>query len=181
MKIQLKARKILFLSIIFIAISVTIFCQEDQKTDQKIDRNVGLSASIQSSQYGIMIPFWLSDKFVLAPAFDFKYVEKVTTDFSIGIVPRFYFKTEKVSPYLGFKFGAAINKPSSKNTIDKGKTVDILAGVAFGAEYFFDKNFSVGIEAEGNFTKSDENSQRFGNPGGVNFNTATMVSATIYF
>jgi hypothetical protein len=40
---------------------------------------------------------------------------------------------------------------------------------------------SFGVEAQGNFTKSDKNSLRYGNPDGLNFNTATMISATIYF
>jgi hypothetical protein len=53
--------------------------------------------------------------------------------------------------------------------------------VAFGAEYFLSDSFSFGVEAQGNLTKSDENSSRFGNPGGVNFNTGAMVSATVYF
>jgi hypothetical protein len=53
--------------------------------------------------------------------------------------------------------------------------------LAFGAEYFIDPRFSIGIELQGNATKSDKNSMRFGNPGNWNFNLATMVSANMYF
>ena len=145
------------------------------------ERTIGLSGSIQSNQLGISLPIWLGEKFVLAPALDFEYAEKIGTDFSIGLAPRFYFKNEKLSPYFGLKLGTAINIPSSDNTIDEETKWDILGGVAFGAEYFLGDNFSVGVEAQGNFTKSDKNSNRFGNPDGLNFNTATMISATIYF
>lgn len=51
----------------------------------------------------------------------------------------------------------------------------------YGAEYFFDDQLSLGIEAQLNFSKSADNSGRFGNPGGLNANTATMLFATIYF
>jgi len=56
-----------------------------------------------------------------------------------------------------------------------------LAGLNFGGEYYISEHFSVGIEAQGNLTKSDKNSGRFGNPGGVNINLATMIFATMYF
>jgi hypothetical protein len=144
-------------------------------------RKIGLSGSIQSSQFGISLPIWLSEKFVLAPAFDFEFVEKVGTDLSIGLAPRFYLKNDKLAPYFGLKLGMAINIPSSNNTIDTKTKFDIMGGLAFGAEYFIGDNFSLGVEAQGNFTKSDKNSNRFGNPDGLNFNTATMLSATIYF
>jgi len=86
-----------------------------------------------------------------------------------------------LAPYVGLKLGTILNFPSSENSVDSKTKVDLLGGLAFGAEYFFTENFSLGVEAQGNFTKSDENSFRFGNPDGLNFNTATMISATIYF
>jgi hypothetical protein len=144
-------------------------------------RKIGLSGSLQSGQLGISVPMWLGDKFVLAPAIDFAYAEKIGTDFSVGLASRFYFKHEKLSPYFGLKIGTSINIPSSESVIDKTSKFDLIGGLAFGAEYFIDDNFSLGVEAQGNFTKSDEDSDRFGNPGGLNFNTATMISATIYF
>jgi hypothetical protein len=74
-----------------------------------------------------------------------------------------------------------IKIPSSENEIITKTQIDILGGLAFGGEYFLTDNFSFGVEAQGNLTKSDENSFRFGNPGKINFNTGTMISATIYF
>jgi len=142
---------------------------------------VGLSATLQSSQFGIMVPMWLAKRFVIAPSFETKFVEKVGADISIGLVPRFYLNDEQLSPYFGLKIGTIINIPSSNNEIDTDKKFDFIGGLAFGAEYFFNDNFSMGVEAQGNFTKSDKNSNRFGNPDGINFNTATMIIATIYF
>jgi hypothetical protein len=145
------------------------------------EKKIGLSGSIQGDQLGILVPIWLGEKFVLAPAFQINYAETIGTDIGIGVVPRFYIKKEKLAPYIGFKIGVMMNKPSSDNSIDDKTKTDILGGVAFGGEYFIGDNFSLGVEAQGNMTKSGEDSNRYGNPNGFNFNTATMISATIYF
>ena len=170
-------RFFLLLSIFSFAITIS-FAQGKGK--------IGLSGSLQENQYGILIPIWITDNLSIAPAFDFKYAEKIGTDFSLGIVPRFYIKTEKFSPYFGLKFGALFNISSSEYVINnttskKETTIDIIGGLAFGAEYFLSENFSFGLEVQGNLTKSDKNSSRFGNPNGINFNTGTAISATIYF
>jgi hypothetical protein len=164
-----------------IVFSLFLTCLFSNYLFSQTNRKIGLSGSVQNSQLGISLPIWLGEKFVLAPALDFEYAEKIGTDFSIGLAPRFYLKKDKLSPYFGLKFGTSINIPSSDNTIDTKTKFDIIGGLAFGAEYFIGDNFSVGAEAQGNFTKSDKNSNRYGNPGGLNFNTATMISATIYF
>jgi hypothetical protein len=46
---------------------------------------------------------------------------------------------------------------------------------------FFDPHFSIGVEAQMNVRSSDNDSSRFGNPGGTNFNTGSAVTANIYF
>jgi hypothetical protein len=142
---------------------------------------IGLTGSLQGSQYGISVPIWVAQKVVLAPAVDFVYGESIGTDFSVGLESRFYLKTEKICPYYGVKIGAAFNIPSSDNTISDKTTTDGVLGIAFGAEYFFVENFSVGVEAQGNMSKSGKDSERFGNPGGINFNLGTSVNASIYF
>lgn len=165
--------KRLALPLIFILFSSLLYSQESKK--------IGISGSIQGNQYGISIPIWLGEKFVLAPAFDLKFAEKVGTDFGVALAPRYYLKKEKISPYLGLRIGVLINNPSSENNIDTETKVDLLGGLAFGGEYFLSDNFSFGVEIQGNVTKSDENSNRFGNPDGISFNIGTMVSATVYF
>ncbi|MDD4597577.1 MAG: hypothetical protein PHW35_06395 [Lentimicrobiaceae bacterium] len=142
---------------------------------------IGLSGSIQGNQFGIMVPIWLGEKFVLAPAIDYSYAEKSGSDIGIGVASRLYLKKETLSPYVGVKAGVLLFRPYFFDESDQKTTVDLLGGVAFGGEYFLSEQFSFGVEIQGNLTKSDEKSYRYGNPGGVIFNLATQVSATIYF
>jgi len=142
---------------------------------------IGLTGSVLGSQFGISVPIWVAQKVVIAPAFELKFGESIGTDFGIGLESRFYLKTDKICPYYGIKLGAAFNIPASNSSTDTKTKIDGVAGIAFGGEYFIVENFSVGVEAQGNVTKSGKDSERFGNPGGINFNTATMISASIYF
>jgi hypothetical protein len=143
-------------------------------------RVIGISATIQAAQSGIMIPIWIGNHFSIAPSLTLDWGKTIGTDYAIGIVPKYYFKTNKLAPYICARVGFASFAPAEENTTETS-TTDLLAGIGFGAEYFFDKSFSFGVELQGNFSKSDHNSMRFGNPGGENFNFATMVSANIYF
>ncbi|HBS85314.1 MAG: hypothetical protein A2W91_16030 [Bacteroidetes bacterium GWF2_38_335] len=138
---------------------------------------IGIAGTVQDNQFGVNIPIWVGENAVLAPAFDFKYAKTQGTDIGFGLALRFYFKTEKLCPYFGLKAGALIYKVPESTSY----TLDLIGGIAYGAEYFIDDNFSFGVELQGNIAKSDEFSLRFGNPDGINFNTATMVMATIYF
>lgn len=139
-------------------------------------RTIGLTALVQGQEFGIQIPIWLGSDITIAPSFEVKFVQNQGTDIIVGIVPKFYLNMKnKLTPYIGLKIGAAIDTPSGTGT------TDIIAGVAFGGEYFFDSHFSIGVEAQANYTKSGINSFRFGNPDGSNFNTASVVTANIYF
>jgi len=166
-------KRITFLVLVFLA-----FAFANSVNAQMVHKGkVGLSATVQESQFGIMVPVFLSERFVLAPALDFQTAQSQGTDLSIGLIPRFYLKTTELRPYLGARLGVLMFFPDG----DKESTRDFVAGLAFGGEYFFNENFSIGVEAQGNFTFSDESSDRFGNPGNMNFNLGTMVSASIYF
>lgn len=162
--------------ILFILCSIVF-----SKTYAQQNAKVGLTATVQETSLGIMVPVWFNNHFMLAPAFSVKSAQNIGTDYSIGLIPRFYFKKETLSPYIGLKVGSLINVPSSTNSVNTTTVVDLMGGVAFGAEYFLSDHFSFGVETQGNFTKSGKDSNRFGNPGGVNFNTATMFLATVYF
>jgi hypothetical protein len=165
--------KLFQLLLIFTLSSSFVYSQESKR--------IGISGSIQNSEFGISVPIWLGEKFAIAPSFSLKIAEKVGTDFGIALAPRFYFKREIVAPYFGLKVGALINKPSSGNQTSTETDVDFVGGMAFGGEYFLSENFSFGVEIQGNVTKSGKNSYRFGNPDRISFNTGTMVSATLYF
>ncbi len=146
-------------------------------------KTIGLSSSIQGNQYGISIPIWVGKKIVLAPTAEIIYAEKISTDLALGFAQRFYLKKEKLSPYYGYKLGIISTIPSKSNQIytKSMTTYDFIGGLTVGAEYFIGDDFSVSVEAQGNITKSDKLSYRFGNPGGIVVNTATMISATVYF
>lgn len=168
-----KSHYILFLALL-LSLSYSTHAQDTSR------RIIGLSATIQTAQYGIMIPVWLGKYVSIAPSFDFNWGKTIGTDYAIGLVPKFYFKTNKLAPYISVRAGFASFIPDKENVTEK-RTTDWIVGIAFGGEYFFDKSFSLGVEIQGNYSKSDKNSMRFGNPGGDNFNLATMVSANAYF
>jgi len=137
---------------------------------------VGISAMLQSNQLNILVPFWASPTIVVAPMFSLVYVENSGADVMVGVAPRLYTRVDRVSPYIGARLGAFLNLPKNGNS-----TTDWLFGIAVGGEYFLNQRFSLGVEAQGNATFSDDLSGRFGNPGGFTFSTATAVFATIYF
>ena len=150
------------------------------KSQDTSHRIAGFSATIQNAQYGIMIPIWISKNISVAPALDFQWGDDIGTDYAVGIVPKFYVSTKRLAPYICIKGGFASFVPAKGNH-SQIRTLDWLAGLGLGAEYFIDPRFSFGVEIQGNFTKSDKNSLRFNNPGKWNFNLATMVSANVYF
>lgn len=140
----------------------------------------GISGTVQNSQFGISLPVWVGEKIALVPGFNFRYAQTIGTDFSVGLSSRFYFRNEKLAPYFALQAATAINIPSPDNNVVSSTEIDWIGGAAFGAEYFIGERFSMGLEAQGNLTKSGANSFRFGNPGNFNFNTATLIVATIY-
>lgn len=145
---------------------------QDESTNQKI----GLSGAIQGQQLDINVPVWLSPKHVLAPSLSFIMVEDMGSDLGLGAVMRFYLNRNKVSSYFAIRGGTFIGLPKKGDI-----TIDLFFGPAFGGEYFFDKHFSIGAEAQLNASVSDNKSMRFNNPGGLNLNTGTSLFATIYF
>ena len=138
--------------------------------------NIGISVVVQNEQLDFLVPILLTDKLAISPAFGVRSISDQYTDVAIGGILRYYFRNQIVSPFIGGRFGALILSPKEGDA-----TTDLIFGPLFGAEYYFTKNFSVGIELQLNIVSSGENSDRFGNPGGTNLNTATAFSATIYF
>ncbi|MBT3207074.1 MAG: hypothetical protein HN704_09595 [Bacteroidetes bacterium] len=163
-------RAILFI----LAISLFVTSLKAQEVE-KSRRIIGLSATFQAMQYGINIPIWLDEKVTFAPALELIYAEDLGSDLGFGFVSKFYLNNKKLSPYIGVKLGLI----NYKNI--EFKTADYYGGLAFGGEYFLDRQFSISVEIQGNFTKSHDESFRFGNPGNININTASMVSANVYF
>jgi len=141
------------------------------------ERTWGVTGSIQSSQFEFLLPIWVSETATLSPSVSFIAAQDGGSDLSLGLNPKFYLsETVEAVPFVSVRGGAVFGIPNSGDTI-----IDFIFGAGFGGEYFFKPKFSVGIELQGNFTISDEGSLRFGNPGNVNFNTATSLTTSIYF
>ena len=163
---------VIFLSVLIIQLLPNLLVGQDEDTRPQY----GLSAAFQTSQLDILVPFWLSEKVILAPTIKFSSVSESSRDLGIGIVPRFFLKRDKVSPFISFRAALLLYYPKDGEVIN-----DYLLGMGAGGEYFFDSNFSIGIEAQLNLTKSNERSTRFNNPNGTNINTATVIFGSIYF
>jgi len=168
------------LVLIFLLVTSTTYSQDTSKGN-----SFGISALVQDSQFDILFPIFLSESAVLAPAIGLIYASEVGSDISLGLVGRFYLNKKVVRPFLGGRAGAIFFNPASSDgddgASDPESTTDFLIGLLAGGEYFLNESFSFGVEAQLNATISDENSSRFGNPGGTNINTGAAVFATVYF
>lgn len=167
---------------IIILVFTCLFLIINQISAQEEFKNkFGITATIQNEQFGFLLPISITNKISVAPAFNFYYAENIERNYAIGFIPKFYLKKDKVSPFVNLKVGAMFYETIVNTTTTQKNTIDLIWGIGFGGEYFIDNNFSFGIELQGNFTKSDLNSNRFDNPDKITFNTATMVSTSIYF
>lgn len=171
--------------VIFVSfISTYSFNQKETETPPKW----GLSAAVQNSSIGFQLPVWLGESIIIAPSLGAAYRDNFGWELQFGIAPRFFLNKNNLRPYLGFKVASIIDLPSKVNAtdilgnpIDFENTIDLIGGLSFGGEYFFSNHFSIGLEIQANVIKSDENSLRFGNPGGINFNTGALALINIYF
>ena len=53
---------------------------QDEAESEVSKRSIGLSASLQGNQAGILLPIWLGDNFVLAPSLSFVYAQDQGTE-----------------------------------------------------------------------------------------------------
>ena len=160
-------RIVIILCIIFI---ISANAQENKRT-------WGISAVIQDTQLDILFPLWTGSNNVIAPSIGVIYIGDSGTDLRLGLLDRIYLNViENLKPFLGGRAGVLMSFPD-----DGEEVTDYVFGLLGGGEYFFSDNFSVGVEAQLNLSLSDDNSGRFGNPGGTNINTATAIFASIYF
>jgi hypothetical protein len=162
----------ILLSILFIQFLPGFLISQDNAAQPKF----GLSAAFQGAQLDILLPVWMSETIILAPALKFSSVSQSSKDIGIGLVPRFFLKRAKLSPFVSIRAALLFYYPRNDEVIN-----DLLLGIGAGGEYFFDSNFSIGIEAQINYARSHERSTRFNNPNGTNTNTATVIFGSIYF
>jgi hypothetical protein len=160
-----------------IPLSIILILSIASVSNAQSNRTWGLSAAIQDTQLDFMIPIWTGSNNVMAPGVGVITIGSGGTDLRLGLTDRIYLNTDKnIMPFLGGRAGILMAMPNSGES-----TTDLVFGLLGGGEYFFSDNFSIGIEAQINFSISDEKSSRFGNPGETNINTASMIFASIYF
>ena len=159
-----------FFSILLVIVISTLLTAQPQKG------KVGVTAEIQTQQMDFLLPIFVNDWVSLAPAVGVVNISDKYTDLSLGLLMRYHLFTETVTPFIGARFGTLLFIPEEGDMIS-----DLILGPSFGGEYYFNENFSVGIELQLNVVLSGEKSMRFSNPDGTNINTATAIFATIYF
>jgi len=169
-----------FLVIFFWFISLAIGQYPMVRSAQN-EGKFGLGAYFSNDQQGLLLPFWLTDNFALVPTLQLKYFQKQDLDFTLGLNTRHYLAVDELAVYFGFRVGSMLLFPYSEEEQDKAVRSDLFAGITFGVEYFFSRNFSVGMEVQNDFYKSDERSLRFNNPGGYGFSIAPVIITIFYF
>lgn len=152
-----------------------LFCLTSAFSQERTGK-IGLSANVQELQFDLIVPVWVTQNISINPSFGFLGATKQAIDISLGLAIRQYLSEDKFSPYIGLRGAGFFLKPNKGDN-----STDFLAGLFLGGEYFIDSRFSIGVEGQINATFSDKYSNRFGNPDGINFNTATALYATFYF
>jgi len=155
--------------IVLFAVILILGIGSSNAQQQPVKRTVGLAASLQGGQPQILVPIWLGDRFILAPAVSLQHIESTVTNLGLGAAARFYLYMARVAPYFGGQAFAIIGIPSGGG----GNTTDLSIGVFFGGEFFLHQRFSIGLEAHGDLFIPDT--------GPYTFNTSTGVIANIYF
>ncbi|MFQ5651887.1 MAG: hypothetical protein ACE5IY_18270 [bacterium] len=142
-----------------------------QSQERSVERHLGLTASIQSTQTAILVPIWMGDKLTVAPGIALSYVENTGTTFTLLLVPRFYLQMKRVAPYISANVGVSFIDPTGPADL-----TDFLFGIGFGGEYFINPKFSLGVEAMVNGRVADISGAKT-----MSISTGTGVHANVYF
>jgi len=134
---------------------------------QETTRTIGLSASIQTFQSVILVPIWISDRFIIAPGVGVDWTQNVDTDLVFALVPKFYTSMGRIAPYVSLLGGGMLNLPTGG-----GRVLDLIFGLAFGGDYFVNPKFSFGVEARVDAFVPDT--------GNINVSTGAAANVSIY-
>ena len=159
--------------LVIILILLISFSLNAENSDQNYIK--GFRASLQSKQFGFSFPF-IKHNIEIAPNLSVVFANEIGTDFGVGISFRKYKSIMKVAPFYGIGIGVLTFIPKEEDAV-----TDFIVGLCTGAEYFVERNLSIGVELQLNGSFSDEYSSRFGNPGEFNINTASAVFVSVYW
>lgn len=167
---------IIFLLAIAVLVSASAVTAQETNTTTNNEKKFGISVALQTEQLDLTFPIWPGSSIVIIPSISVVSVSDVATDFGFGLGLRYNLNTTEAVPYIGVRFAALNLLPKNGDSI-----TDLVFGIFSGGEYFFSDHFSISVEAQLNYAKSDEFSFRFNNPDGTNVNTATVALASFYF
>lgn len=143
--------------------SLTLHAQSIPETG-----NIGIRANI-TGQSSIEVPYMLNESLSIAPFIGLNTIQDQTTNFVLGVRPRYYINSE--SSFATYATGTLGISNTSINNANTSVT-DFNIGVGYGAEYFFSENFSVSGDANLNSRVGDSAN---------NLSTALRISASFYF
>lgn len=153
---------ILFLAVFF-SLPLTVQAQTVPETG-----TLGLRTSF-SNQVTIEVPYMFNETLSIAPVVGFRSVEDASTNFIVGVRPRYYMQT--AGSLLPFVSGNLLLNVNNNKVIDETFT-DINLGAGYGGEYFISDAFSVSAEATLNLLVGDSQNT---------FTTGAMASVSVYF
>ncbi|MDZ7806804.1 MAG: outer membrane beta-barrel protein [Gracilimonas sp.] len=156
------------LSFVF-AVILSVTAIQLQAQDIPESGSIGLRANF-TGQPTIEVPYMLNEELSLAPYIGINSTQDQSTNFSIGVRPRYYMSQDRsLATYITGALGFS-NTSFSNNNINSVTNFNL--GIGYGAEYFFTDQFSV---------SSDANlGTRFGDSD-TNVATSARISASIYF
>ncbi|TVQ11799.1 MAG: hypothetical protein EA361_12150 [Bacteroidetes bacterium] len=167
--------------LLMILFNISGWAQHPAVFHMQNEGRVGIAATFEPGHTGVMVPVWLTNRFVISPIVSFKYFQKKDLDLTIGIATRHYSLFNDMAFYFGFRVGSMLLIPYGEEELENDRQTDLFAGAHMGMEYFLARQLSVGLEIQGNFIQSDEKSTRFDNPGGVGVKLVPVLMATFYF
>ncbi|MFP4369588.1 MAG: outer membrane beta-barrel protein [Candidatus Kapaibacterium sp.] len=153
--------------------AIFAFSTAKSQTLVSVDGQVGLMASIQTQQYTVGVPIWFSESISFIPHLGFYSEEDIGTELGLGGALRFHFREDEIKPYAGFRLAVENTSPDEGDS-----TMDLLIGGVFGGEYFFNNNFSAGVEAQLNIINPDDHSPQYN---GLTIHTEAAVYMAVYF
>ncbi len=174
-------RSYLVILLLMILFRISGWAQHPAVFRMQNEGRVGIAAAFEPGHTGVMVPVWLTNRFVISPLVSFNYFQKKDLDLTIGIATRHYSLFNDMAFYFGFRVGSMLLIPFGEEELENDRQTDLFAGTHMGMEYFLARQLSVGIEIQGNFIQSDERSMRFDNPGGVGVMLVPALMATFYF
>ena len=165
-------KNILTLCITLITIMVA---QITQAEERDMTGRIGFSSNF-SSTVDITMPIGVKQNVVIGPSLSLITITNAGSELGVGVFLKSYLTNDQISPFILLRAGAMMAMPKYSDTV-----TDWLMGLGTGGDYFLHERFSVGIEVQANLYVAADGSVRFGTSNNLIFNTASVITAAVYF